>query len=292
MTARPPLHVHGYAACGPGAAALPASRLVPPAVPNARKARLPGVATAMARRLLGEPPADERLHLLVGTSLGCATETEQFLLHMIEADEATPKPRAFSQSVHCAIAAQVAIEFGARGEAQTITHGEVSFGLATLAAHALRRRDPDAPILLGALDEGDTMITRGACPSLPPHATEAGALLLAAGPAGAIAELQFVLGGRAFDDTAARALAAATEGAPLLWLPPLGERTAPAAAARAHVLPATLGGTATAVALALATVTGELPPTWLGLAARPAALAVATASRHRDWNAVLVRGRA
>lgn len=291
MTGLPPLFVHGYAACG--VELLPPHRTVAPGAPNPRRARLPGVAVAMAQRLLGAGPTPPLLHVLIGTALGCTTETEQFLVHLIEADEATPRPRAFSQSVHCAIAAQVAIECGARGEAQTFTHGEVSFGLAVLAAQALCQRDAAGLLLLGALDEADSLIARGIHPTLPPNATAGGGMLLCAGPDGAIAELAFLGAGRRPGDPGFAGQLAAAGATHVLRIDPEQTTAGPAdAPAPLAALPPPMPArAATATALALAVVSGELHPSRLGLAARPAALAVVASTRFLDWNAVLVRSR-
>lgn len=293
MNAGPRLYVHSYAACGTGTELLPPHRIVAGGAVGARRARLPGIAVEMTHRLLGTRAPHPRLHVMIGTSLGDATETEQFVRNLVVAEEATPKPRAFSQSVHCAIAGQIAIEFGARGEAQTITHGEVSFGLTVLAAQALKRRSPDATMIVGALDEGGALFTRIGYPDLVAAMPENGALLLCAGPNEAIAALEFFAGGQNLDGTVTGAHLRAACAEAILWVPPFGvpSTAPPGSIVLAANGPHSLAAAATTTALAIAIVAGEVPAACLGLATRPALLAVLAASRFGDWNAVLVRNR-
>jgi len=178
------LNVVSYAVAGSDA--FPAHRTVPLPPPGARrKARLPTLAAQMARVALGERDVDEETGVSFGTALGCLTETEAFVENMVRAREEMPKPRAFSSSVHNAIASRVAMEIGARGPCRTFVHGEVSFVQALFAARA--------PALIGALDERTAYVDRGrrACGKGP--GGEGGAVLYCADDAPGLAVIRTVL---------------------------------------------------------------------------------------------------
>lgn len=166
----PTLCVYGYAAAGPGSEGLPATRRVPLPEPGTRRAggRLARLALDLARAAFGEDAAksagratsgggalrvDESTGVLFGTAFGALTETDDFVAHLVAADEATPRARSFSASVHNALASYVALQLGARGECSTFVHDDIAFAHALLAAQAAARRDPSAAFLVGALDE-------------------------------------------------------------------------------------------------------------------------------------------
>lgn len=66
----------------------------------------------------------------VGTGLGSMNETASFLENMFVNDEAFPKPACFTNSVHNAVASQIAIIFQCRGENHTFTQNAMSFEIA------------------------------------------------------------------------------------------------------------------------------------------------------------------
>ncbi len=123
---------------------------------NRKGGRLPKLASDLARLALGDREDNDNLAVIFGTSLGALTETELFVSHMIKADEATPKPRAFTASVHNAIASQTALALGARGECQTFVHADLALAHCVFAAECIRRREPDTGILIGSFDEAPT----------------------------------------------------------------------------------------------------------------------------------------
>ena len=99
------LHVAGWATCGSGAEQAPDAHREPLPGPGTRRrgGRAPLLAAALCRRALSTssdegagPAALGQASVLFGTALGCLTETQLFVEHMIQAEEATPKPRAFS----------------------------------------------------------------------------------------------------------------------------------------------------------------------------------------------------
>lgn len=174
------LAVTGYAVAG-GRLDLPEGRRLafPPPGLHRRRARLPSLAVGLAKAALGRRPCPEETAVLIGTALGCLTETEAFVTHMLEADEATPMPRAFSSSVHNAIAGEVARAVGARGENRTVVHGGVSICWALW--FALRRGGSS---LVGALDERTPHVERAyaACDPTRTHALQEAAAVLALAP--------------------------------------------------------------------------------------------------------------
>ena len=127
---------------------------MPPPGAQGRKARLPDLAVALARRAVGDREVPEETAVEFGTALGSLTETESFLENMIRAREETPKPRHFSASVHNAMASRVAMALGAKGPCRTFVHGELSFLQAVRSA----RRSRFA--LVGALDERTPYVDR------------------------------------------------------------------------------------------------------------------------------------
>lgn len=150
------LSILGFAAAGAGAERLPDEHRV--ALPEPKGARgggrLPRLALELAERAL-VPTKAQPTGVLFGTALGCLTETEAFVGHMLRENEATPKPRAFSSSVHNACASFVALNLGARGECTTFVHGELSFVHALFAAARARARGGGV-WLVGAADEAPT----------------------------------------------------------------------------------------------------------------------------------------
>lgn len=113
-------------ACGDfgAAAVIPAGR-------RRRLARLQQMMLVSARQAV--PPellqglGSERACVSVGTGLGMLNEATSFVENMIVNDEQTPQPLSFTNSVHNALASQVALELGLKGMNSTPTHREVSF---------------------------------------------------------------------------------------------------------------------------------------------------------------------
>src|SRR5206468_3220883 len=122
----------GYAAAGEGSEILPERRRVALQASGSARGggRLPRLALELAQLALGPRSAPESTGVFFGTALGCLTETESFVANMMRSREATPKPRAFTSSVHNSIASFVALNFSARGECNTFVHGELSFARA------------------------------------------------------------------------------------------------------------------------------------------------------------------
>ena len=95
----------------------------------------------------------EQVCVAIGTGLGSLNEAAAFVENMWRKDEAEPLPQRFTNSVHNALAAQVAIELGLKGLNSTPTCHEVSFE--TALWHATRElcRGTSKLALAGAADE-------------------------------------------------------------------------------------------------------------------------------------------
>ncbi|MCA8956674.1 MAG: hypothetical protein KDC87_11425 [Planctomycetes bacterium] len=267
------LGIRAYAIAGSGSDRAPAPRCEPMPPPGTRRSgsRLGGLATALARRCVAAGELGPETGVLVGTGLGCLTETQAFVEHMVRAAEATPKPRAFAASVHNAIASEVARELGCRGECQTAVQGEVSFAHALLAAHWI---GGGARLLVGALDEASPYVAH-ALRSCGSHEEpgEGGALLLLGDPA-PVRVTEIALG---------RAAAATVPNGFEIAVPDLaGGLAAPAGAIPFAGLPPHMSLFATASALATGVLAGEIPASALGLDATPSALWVSCRGRLGD----------
>ena len=148
-----------------------------------RGARLAGLASEMADRLIAGRDVGSVATVIIGTAHGSMTETTGFLESMIRNDEANPMPRAFTTSVHNSIASRVALSLGARGACQTFVHGPVSWAHALFAASRVFAVGSTGPVIAGGLDEGSDYLARGlyASERLPNQSgSEGGALWLLA----------------------------------------------------------------------------------------------------------------
>jgi len=165
-----------------GEVAWPEARVcaLPAAAFHPRKARLPGLAWELCQAATAGVELPATTSVLFGTALGCLTETAAFVENMIEGEGVAPRPRAFTASVHNAIASEVARRLGARGENQTFVHGEVSPFQALFAAARQGQRGETNDVMVGALDEWSDYVARGraVCGAGEPcGAREGGALL-------------------------------------------------------------------------------------------------------------------
>lgn len=276
---RTSLPVVGYAASGDGADALPAERVVAlrPRGSTRGGGRLPRLGVELAQSALRGADCSETTGVFFGTALGCLTETEMFVAHMLREHEATPKPRAFSASVHNAIGSFVAMKLGARGECHTYVHGEVSFAQALFAASLASARHK-ARAIVGALDEAPaaTFLDLAHAAGGDPRG-EGGAVLIAGDGAEprdeVLAHVTHVAFSRPLD--AAEWARAELEGEP------------PDALLSSEDLhPSSL---ATATARAVGILAGEIAPGEAGLEERPSALAVLASSSHGEAALIALR---
>jgi hypothetical protein len=280
------LRVSSYALAGATVDVEGRRAELPPLGPHRRHARLPRLAVALAKTSLGDGPVAGETSVFLGTALGSLTETEVFIETMIRENESTPRPRAFSASVHNASASRIAIAIKARGENQTFVHGELSFVQAAFAA--ARRRGP-GPALFGACDELTDYVNRGrrACSAPPAHpAAEGGAILVADDSKPTLATVRVAAFGPAPD--------------PKAWLQDhdlTGAVLVPTAALAELIPDAVLtppftgehpARAASATALAVAVLAGELAPSALDLPEGLTTITVVSASRFRELGLLVV----
>jgi hypothetical protein len=250
------LSILGFAAAGEGAERLPVERRVPMPEPKGARGggRLPRLALELARGALGPRAPSESLGVFFGTALGCLTETEAFVAHMLCENEATPKPRAFSSSVHNACASFVALNLEARGECTTFVHGELSFAHALFAAARAHARRPGA-FLVGAADEAPSGTFARLAGAGAHH--EGGAMLLL-GDEDSRARLESLTLARAKDPLAWAEDLLAPSAPDLLILCGVEERESAIALPRLTLPPHHSSMLATATVLAAAQTIGEL----------------------------------
>jgi hypothetical protein len=96
--------------------------------PNQRRrlGRLIQMALIAARRS-HQPESAKRVAVAIGTGLGCLEDAEAFIENLIAKEEREPMPARFPNSVHNALASQVAIDQKATGLNSAPTVGEISF---------------------------------------------------------------------------------------------------------------------------------------------------------------------
>lgn len=91
--------------------------------------------------------------IIVGTGLGCIEDTENFLIGMLENNEALLSPTQFMQSTHNTISSQIAILLKCHGYNNTFTHRSFSFEHALLDGCLLLKENRHFNILIGGTDE-------------------------------------------------------------------------------------------------------------------------------------------
>lgn len=91
--------------------------------------------------------------ILTSTGYGCLTDTENFMLSMLDTDESQPSPSSFIQSTFNTIGAQIAILTGNHQYNNTYVHRGFSFESALLDAMMLIREGDARRVLAGAADE-------------------------------------------------------------------------------------------------------------------------------------------
>ena len=122
--------------------------------PNQRRrySRLIQMALLTARRSHA-PDSAQRVAVTIGTGMGCLDTAALFIENMIAKDEREPMPAQFPNAVHNAIAAQVAIDQGARGLNSAPTCGDISFECALWQGISQLANNEADCVLTGAVDE-------------------------------------------------------------------------------------------------------------------------------------------
>ncbi|MEJ0090250.1 MAG: beta-ketoacyl-[acyl-carrier-protein] synthase family protein [Limisphaerales bacterium] len=122
--------------------------------PNQRRrfSRLIQMALLTARRS-HTPDPTQRVAVAIGTGMGCLDTAAMFIENMIAKDEREPMPAQFPNSVHNAVAAQVAIDQKAFGLNSAPTCGDISFECALWQGISQLANGEADCALTGAVDE-------------------------------------------------------------------------------------------------------------------------------------------
>ena len=144
--------------------------------------------------------APERICTAIGTGLGSLHDASAFGENMMVNEEREPQPLAFTNSVHNALAAQVAMEWQLRGLNSTPTAQEVSFEAALWhGTRELRSGGADLA-LVGAADELNRYVEaaflRWGGADAPPLPGEGAAVFALTHAEGAVSPLAFLFGVR------------------------------------------------------------------------------------------------
>jgi 3-oxoacyl-(acyl-carrier-protein) synthase len=102
--------------------------------------------------LLAAVPRD-RICVTLGTGLGALNDTAAFVENLILKEERSPRPLFFTNSVHNALASQVALDLGLTGLNSTSTHRETSFEMALWQGATELTSGRASLALVGAADE-------------------------------------------------------------------------------------------------------------------------------------------
>jgi len=103
---------------------------------------------AMADAKLSMPEA-----IITGTGLGCATDTEKFLIKMVENKESLLTPTAFIQSTHNTLGGSIAIGLSCNNYNMTYVQRGLSFEAAILDAQLMLQSGEIRNALVGGFDE-------------------------------------------------------------------------------------------------------------------------------------------
>lgn len=117
-----------------------------------RMSKVIRMAVASAKMALQKAELEMPEAIIVGTGLGCLTDTQRFLTDLCTSKEGILSPTAFIQSTHNTIAGQIALLLNCNGYNSTYSDRNQSFEQAVLDAklHLLEGLDS---ILVGAADE-------------------------------------------------------------------------------------------------------------------------------------------
>lgn len=106
-----------------------------------------------AKIALAEAEIENPDAILTGTGLGCATDTDKFLVNMIENKETLLTPTAFIQSTHNTLGGSIAIGLKCHNYNMTYVHRGFSFETALLDAQLMLETQEIENALVGGFDE-------------------------------------------------------------------------------------------------------------------------------------------
>lgn len=125
---------------------------IPPAQAR-RMAKAIKMSTVSSKIALQEAGLENVDAIIVGTGLGCLTESEKFVGDIITNTEQYLTPTRFIQSSHNTVAGQIALGIGCKGYNFTYVHGAVSFESSLIDAKMQLELDEAQNILVGGVDE-------------------------------------------------------------------------------------------------------------------------------------------
>lgn len=108
------------------------------------------VASAIALKEAGSPELDA---IITGTGVGCIKDSENFLMAILENQEAFLTPTAFIQSTHNTVGAQIALGLGCKAYNFSYVNGAISFESALADARLQLLNGEARTILVGGVDE-------------------------------------------------------------------------------------------------------------------------------------------
>lgn len=125
---------------------------IPPAQAR-RMAKSIKMSTVSSQNALKEAGLSNVDAIIVGTGLGCISDSEKFVGDIINNKEQFLTPTRFIQSSHNTVAGQIALNIGCKGYNFTYVHDAVSFE-STLMDAAMQLENNEAKnILVGGVDE-------------------------------------------------------------------------------------------------------------------------------------------
>ncbi|KAG1647288.1 3-oxoacyl-[acyl-carrier-protein] synthase 2 [Nymphon striatum] len=111
------------------------------------------VSTVSSQNALKEAGLTNVDAIIVGTGLGCISDSEKFVGDIIDNKEQFLTPTRFIQSSHNTVAGQIALNIGCKGYNFTYVHDAVSFESTLLDASMQLENDEAKNILVGGVDE-------------------------------------------------------------------------------------------------------------------------------------------
>lgn len=125
---------------------------IPPAQAR-RMAKAIKMSTVSSQTALLEAGLENVDAIIVGTGLGCLTESEKFVGDIITNTEQYLTPTRFIQSSHNTVAGQIALGIGCKGYNFTYVHDAISFESSLIDAKMQLELDESQNILVGGVDE-------------------------------------------------------------------------------------------------------------------------------------------
>jgi len=118
-----------------------------------RMSKIIRIGVACSKKVLETAKTEQVDAIIIGTGLGCLTDTIKFLNNMNDNDEKLLNPTAFIQSTHNTVSGQIALLLNCKNYNFTFSQQSVSFETALLDAFIKLQDEENSNILLGGLDE-------------------------------------------------------------------------------------------------------------------------------------------